>query len=161
MYHILSSVPSVWEGVAQYAQTISHRPLSVISLHFRTHIQEYLLDLRGDAAPQLYSYLLMLRPTGQVSIDKSTLLVGLKNVITRQDVMFISTTVILCTIVLPVFFSSSASIDRALITHEPIELDTGRFHRNICLITPSNLFRSNIIVWALNLQQTLKRKFCY
>ena len=71
----------------------------------------------------------------------------------------ISTTVLLCTIVLPVvFFSFSALIDSALITQEPIELETSRFHQKICLITPSNLFWSSIIVWVPNSQQTLKQK---
>ena len=43
----------------------------------------------------------------------------------------ISTTVLLCTIVLPVFFSFSASIDRALIIQEQIKLETSRFHQKI------------------------------
>ena len=52
----------------------------------------------------------------------------------------VSTTVLLCTIVLPIFFPFSASIDRALVTQEPTELETSRFHQKICIITPSHLF---------------------
>ena len=74
------------------------------------------------------------------------ILVG--NIKNYCSTVFISTTVLLCTIVLPVlFFSFSASKDRALITQELIELETSRFHRKTCLITPSNLFWSNITVW--------------
>ena len=79
----------------------------------------------------------------------------------HRALYIISTAVSLCAIVLPVFFSSSASIDRALITQQPIELETSRFRRKFCLITPSQLFQSNIIVWVPNSQQTLKQKFCY
>ena len=76
-----------------------------------------------------------------------------------QDIYFISTTVLQCTIFCQLF---STSIDWAIITREPIELEKRCFHRKICLIiTPSQRFWSNIIVWVPNLQQTLKQKFCY
>ena len=58
------------------------------------------------------------------------------------------------------FWFSSASIHHALLTQEPIELDTSHFHRKICLNYLSRLFYSNIMVWGPNLQQTLKLKFC-
>ena len=55
----------------------------------------------------------------------------------------ISTTVLLCTIVLLVFFSFSASIDRALITQEPIELETSRSHQKI-VSSPHRIFFDQI-----------------
>ena len=47
--------------------------------------------------------------------------------------LFISPTVLLCTIVSPVFFCS-ISILRALVTQEPIEWETSGFQRKFCLI---------------------------
>ena len=59
------------------------------------------------------------------------------------------------------FSSPSASILRALITQEPIELEASHFCQKFFIITSSQLFRSNIIVLVPSLQQTLKQKICY
>ena len=67
----------------------------------------------------------------------------------QRENFHISRTVLLCTIVLQVYFFFL------------LHLNLCCFAQKLCLITSLRCFRSNIILWVPNLQQTLKQKFCY
>ena len=82
-------------------------------------------------------FLLLLSAKKNSPVDLSNFVITGNCGLIRDSVvglrLFISATVLLCTIVLPVFFCST-SILRAIITHEPIEWETSGFQRKFCLI---------------------------